>query len=218
MKKSMTADVLTVGNLTKISIISSDAPTHMVQAQVQSLMHMMEPFHDHYTCPHVFSTFKKGPLQQWFANCPVCWEGRTPQQGDKIGQATLQAFLNQQDIGWNQAVRGRISRQWGISNALQYCRERKIHHDDTRDEQLTTQLVVSSLWHYGMACWRFRNQFLYSENETQQAVITMDTEVNTLVKHLYAMIEMINPHDSALFLLQAGLPKTSHSWTKAFRD
>jgi hypothetical protein len=92
-----------------------------------------------------------------------------------------------------------------------------MYHDAARDKQWTTPLVVSTLWQYGVACWSSRNQWLHRENDAQQAVI-METEVNTLVKHLYAMIEMINPHDSALFLLQAGLPKTSHSWTKAFRD
>ena len=51
-----------------------------------------------------------------------------------IAQATFEAFLNQQDIGWDQAVRGRISILWGKANAL-YIRARALHNDPELDEQ-----------------------------------------------------------------------------------
>ena len=35
-----------------------------------------------------------------------------------IGHPTFEAFINQQDIGWDQAIWGRISVNWGKGNAL----------------------------------------------------------------------------------------------------
>ena len=69
----------------------------------------MAPLRGVSTCPYVINTFDKG-LQKWLATGTVQWEGKIPNRDDEIGQVTIQAFLNQQAIGWNQAIRGRIIR------------------------------------------------------------------------------------------------------------
>jgi hypothetical protein len=47
----------------------------------------------------------------------VWWKGDIPPPSNTIGYTTFEAFINQQDIGWDQAIQGRISVNWGKANA-----------------------------------------------------------------------------------------------------
>ena len=129
---------------------------HNYQEGIEIWTKLMAPLRGVSTCPYVIKTFDKG-LQKWLATGTVRWEGKIPNRDDEIGQATFQAFLNQQAIGWNQAIRGRISRQWGIANP-KYCKSRGLAEEVSRTEQWTTNLV-NILWKYGLECWRLRNQY-----------------------------------------------------------
>ena len=91
---------------------------HNNQERIKIWTKLMAPLRGVSTCPYVIKTFDKG-LQKWLATGTVRWEGKIPNRDDEIGQATFQAFLNQQAIGWNQAIRGRISHRWGIANSLE---------------------------------------------------------------------------------------------------
>ena len=126
------------------------------------------------------------------------WEGKITNSDDEIGQATFQAFLNQQAIRWNQAIQGRSSRQWGITNLL-YCKSKGLAEEVSWAEQWTANLV-NILWQHGLECWRVRNQYLYGNTEEEQE-IHLRLDLDTLITDLYDMKEMINPCDSALFLL-----------------
>ena len=57
---------------------------------------------------------------QWSTNGQVQWPGISLGPTDDIGQLTLQAFQEQQQIGWDQGIRGRWSKNWGQANGL-YC-------------------------------------------------------------------------------------------------
>ena len=101
---------------------------------------------------------------------------------DEIGQATFQAFLNEQAIGWNQAIRGRISRQWGLANP-KYCKSRGLAEEEFWAEQWTINLV-STLWQYGVDFWRATKQYLYGDTDKQQAEI-LRPDLDTLITYLY---------------------------------
>ena len=58
--------------------------------------------------------------------------GEIPQPNDKVSQITFEAFLNQQDIGWDQALLGRISNQWRKANA-KYCQLQGLPQDTALD-------------------------------------------------------------------------------------
>ena len=47
--------------------------------------------------------------------------------------------------------------------------------------------------------------------DVPQQAVNMETEVNTLVKYLYAMKEMINPRDSALFIVPEKIRRQHHT-------
>ena len=59
-------------------------------------------------------------VSQWSTRGQVEWPGTSPGPTDDIGQLTFQAFQEQQQIGWDQGIRGRWSKKWGQANGL-YC-------------------------------------------------------------------------------------------------
>ena len=57
------------------------------------------------SCPYTAQKFKIGN-DQWLNNEPARWVGPIPME--KVGRLTFEAFVNQIDIGWDQAFHGRI--------------------------------------------------------------------------------------------------------------
>jgi hypothetical protein len=92
------------------------------------------------TCSFVITIFASG-MQQRLSEWLVKWEGSllVSEWNDAIGQATFETFLNQQDIGWNQVFRGRISEYWTIANSL-YCCEQRLH------DKLATDQILARIW------------------------------------------------------------------------
>ena len=77
------------------------------------------------------------------------------------------------------------------------------------EEQWTANLVTI-LWQYELECWRVRNFFLYGNTvEEQEKLLHLD--LDTLITYLYDMKEMINPSDSALFLLPRLVRQKHHN-------
>jgi hypothetical protein len=57
-------------------------------------------------------------MEKWFSEGIVRLDGDIPCPSDMIGHTTFEAFSNQQDKGWDQALQGRISVKSGKANAL----------------------------------------------------------------------------------------------------
>ena len=62
----------------------------------------------------------------------------------------------------------------------------------------------------GFDCWRVRNQYLYGDSEEEQEKL-LHLDLDTLITYLYDMKEMINPRDSALFLLPRLVRQKHHT-------
>jgi hypothetical protein len=120
------------------------------------------------TCPFIIATIGHS-ISQWLTGGPVQWQGPTPALDDSIGQAVFTAFQEQQLIGWEQAIRGRISKQWGRANTL-YCQER-LYQGDTLYAVWTSNLV-SGMWQYGIDQWVGRNEFLYGKTKEERLAKT----------------------------------------------
>ena len=71
------------------------------------------------TCSFVIDMLESG-VSQWSTSGQVQSPGIAPGPTDDIGQLTFQAFQEQQQIGLDQAIRGRWSKKWGQDNGL-YC-------------------------------------------------------------------------------------------------
>ncbi len=82
-------------NDTAPDTVSANQYTVILYSKYQTILNFASRLHwsCRYIVQPVFSTFEKGLQQCWFANRPVRWKGKTPQQGDKIGQAAIQEFF-----------------------------------------------------------------------------------------------------------------------------
>jgi len=115
---------------------------------------------------YVVNKFISG-IEKWVTEGIVWWEGDIPPPSDTIGYTTFEAFIDQKDIGWDQAIRGRISVKWGKANAS-YCKERFLYSNPTIDDQWTTSKLINKLWNFGIGKWTSRNQFLYGVTDDKQ--------------------------------------------------
>jgi len=61
---------------------------------------------------HYVATIMKEGLNQWLNGRSSPWEGPIPHAADVVGNLTFEAYLNQMDIGWDQAFKGRVSKLW----------------------------------------------------------------------------------------------------------
>ena len=64
------------------------------------------------TCTFVIDMLKS-EVSQWSTSGQVQWPGTASGPTDDIGQLTFQAFQEQPHIGWDQVIRGRLSKKWG---------------------------------------------------------------------------------------------------------
>ena len=99
-----------------------------------------------------------------------------------IGQVVFTAFQEQKSIGWEQAIRGRISQQWGRANTF-YCQER-LHQGDTNLHAVWTSNLVSGMWQYGIDQWVGQNEFLYGKTKEEKQTKTTQ-EVDSQVWHMH---------------------------------
>ena len=84
------------------------------------------------TCPYVIEVLRLG-METRFSKGEVQWEGVIPPPNDTIGHTTFEVFIHQQDIGWDQAIQGRSSVNWGKANAI-YCQSRQLHSDSNSND------------------------------------------------------------------------------------
>ena len=90
-------------------------------------------------------------VSQWSTSGQVQWPGTAPGPTDDIGQLTFQTFQEQQQMGWNQAIRGRLSKKWGQAYGL-YCTSR-LHQGDIDILARWMSSLVKSMWQCGIDLW-----------------------------------------------------------------
>lgn len=125
------------------------------------------PSRDHIHVHLLFKLALDRGISQWLLGRILKWEDSIPQQHhDAIDIATLEGFLssNQQDIGWNQVIRGLISKQWAIAHSL-YCRKWCIDYIPTGQSPYNG--VQMWLWNCGTTVWSVGKREIGSYTETQ---------------------------------------------------
>jgi hypothetical protein len=106
------------------------------------------------------------------------------------------AFEFQDQIGWGQAVRGRLCHLWTEANN-QYRRER--FNTAFSIPQLWTANAIFNMWKFGVACWIARNEFVYGSTE-QEKIDKKNNAINLEIKSMYLLDrEKINDDDNHLF-------------------
>jgi hypothetical protein len=152
------------------------------------------------TCPFIVATLGHS-ISQWSTGGQVHWQGPTPALDDSIGQVVFTAFQEQQSIGWEQAIQGQISQQWGRANTL-YCQER-LHQGDTTLHAVWTLNLVSGMWQYGIDQWVGWNEFLYGKTK-EERLAKKTQEVDSQIWHMHrADRKQVHPIDKHLFHMPA---------------
>jgi hypothetical protein len=124
----------------------------------------------------------KSGVSQWSTSGQVEWPGTSPGPTDDIGQLTFQAFQEQQQIGWDQGIRGRWSKKWGQANGL-YCISR-LHQGDTDIQARWMSSLVNSMWQYGIDQLIGRNEYIYGKSKEEQQE-KKNKEIHAQVKQIH---------------------------------
>ena len=79
-------------------------------------------------------------MSQWLKNEQLQWEGPIPSPKDVVGSLTFEAYLDQLNIGWDQAFCGRVSKKWNSATITAYATEKHIG-DLVMAEQWTAKVI-----------------------------------------------------------------------------
>jgi hypothetical protein len=120
-------------------------------------------------------------ISQWSTGAQVQSSGSIPGPADDIGTLAFKAFQEQQDIGWDQTIRGRLSKTWGEANML-YCTT-CLNQGDTIQAAWSAHLV-KSLWQYGIEQLIARNKYIYGKTKEEQ-VEKKTKEINKQIKVMH---------------------------------
>jgi hypothetical protein len=72
------------------------------------------------TAPYIKHKFLYGISQWQHAGQDSAWPSDIPAIHDTIGRATHIAYFEQEQLGWEQAIRGRLSKKWGKAQNAYY--------------------------------------------------------------------------------------------------
>jgi hypothetical protein len=121
-------------------------------------------------------------LLQWSFSGQVRWQGQHPNITDTIGLSVLAAFQDQQVIGWDQAIQGRLSKNWRMANSF-YC-TKQLNQGDQQLQDSWTSTLVSGMWQYEIDQWIGWNEFIYGKTKEERLEkITM--EVNAQICRMH---------------------------------
>ena len=109
-------------------------------------------------------------------------------------------------IGWDQAIRGRISVNWGKANAL-YCQARRLHSDSNIDDHWTTQLI-SDLWDFGLGNGLPPTSFCMEPQRMNRLIFF---EADCIITQLYSQADRLTPSDRFLFSIPCQVRKSLHT-------
>ena len=161
-----------------------------------ALTRALASIQENVTCTFVIDMLESG-VSQWSTGGQVQWPSTPPGPTDDIGQLTFQAFQEQQQIGWDQGIRGRWSKKWGQANGL-YCTSRLGQGDmDTHARWMSS--LVKSMWQYGIDQWIGRNEYLYGKTKEEQHK-KKNQEINAQVQRIHQSDRnRVQQHDRHLF-------------------
>ena len=128
------------------------------------------------------STALVSGISQWSTGAQVQWSGPIPGPADDIGTLAFKAFQEQQVIGWDQAIRGRLIKTWREANML-YCTT-CLNPGDIAIQAAWSAHLVKSLWQYGIHQWIARNEYIYGKTKEEQ-VEKKTQEINEQIKTMH---------------------------------
>ena len=97
-----------------------------------------------------------------------------PHAADVVGSLPFEAYLNQIEIVWEQAFKGKMMKLWGVAMVM-HCKE-KGDKDGVLAERWSAR-IISSSWDMAIKSWIIHNGDLYGKTE-QEKLSKMMEEVD----------------------------------------
>ena len=119
------------------------------------------------------------PMVNW---SPGSMEWPIPGPANDIGTLAFKAFQEQQVIGWDKAIRGRLSKTWGEANML-YCTT-CLNQVDIAIQAAWSAHLVKSLWQYRIDQWIAWDEYIYGKTKEEQ-VEKKTQEINKQIKTMH---------------------------------
>jgi hypothetical protein len=119
------------------------------------------------TAPYIKHKLLYGIFQWQHAGHDSAWPSEIPAIHDTIGRATHIAYFEQEQLGWEQALRGRLSKKWGEAQNAYYTERYETSH--MTGDAWTTK-VITALWDYSLAIWQERNEAYHGADEHESRV------------------------------------------------
>jgi hypothetical protein len=127
------------------------------------------------------------------------------------------AFENQNEIGWDELIRGRMSKQWGRIMEKHF---RRTQAPKRHNRIAWEQTIVKCMWRLFEATWIARNELEHGANE-QETTTKQEEQINKSIQRSYIQDRNnVNNNDGRLFqtpmnvLLQKSLDY-KRAWTRS---
>jgi hypothetical protein len=133
------------------------------------------------TAPYLQHKFLYGISSWQHQGKDSAWPTTIPIYTDTVGRLTHMAYFDQEQLGWEQALRGRLSKHWGTAQDA-YYKERFPDKHYTGDTWTTK--MIGTLWDYSKAIWTERNFAYHGANE-EDSRIKHTEDLNDLVARSY---------------------------------
>ena len=139
----------------------------------------------HLETPHDYHTHKA--MREWLNEGILEIEWNFPEDADHEG--FTQALAEQQQIGWNNFFKGRISKTWTETQQREYSRQSQ-HRIDSNDEPLLKHYsgnwwaanLIKQVVFMSLNLWQSRNDALHSDkimNDYNNQHRTLQTQIAT---------------------------------------
>ena len=136
-----------------------------------------------HTAPYIQSKLEFGLTSWQQQGKDSAWPSDIPPYGDTIGRITHMAFFEQEQLGWEQALRGRLSKKWGEAQD-QYYKDR--YPDQLQTGDTWTTRVITALWDYSKDIWMERNS-AYHGVDDDEARLKRSDDLNDLIVRSYQL-------------------------------
>ena len=136
-----------------------------------------------HTAPYIQSKLEFGLTSWQQQGKDSAWPSDIPPYGDTIGRITHMAFFEQEQLGWEQALRGRLSKKWGEAQD-QYYKDR--YPDQLQTGDTWTTRVITALWDYSKDIWMKRNS-AYHGVDDDEARLKRSDDLNDLIVRSYQL-------------------------------
>jgi hypothetical protein len=101
-----------------------------------------------------------------------------------------QALNKQNEIGWTNFYKGRISIKWEQLQRQHYSREKK----NKADPHIWATTIIAALWQGFLQIWEDQNDDQHGRDQNMKVVKEQETLLHKL-KHLYVQKQTIDPED-----------------------